>query len=110
MMNRFNLYIAYFLLTGFLFPQAANAMHYLLIPHSSQDSTGESYELASPPYDYHTCDYQFNSLKYFLNFDQPFDIPAVPLNKEEEKYFYSISFINELAFHYSLRGPPLFSD
>lgn len=105
-MSRYKQYIVHFLLAGFLFPQAANAMHYLVESHSLSHSTGENPELATPPYDYHNCDYQFNSLKYYISTTAIFKLTVPPPGEAKEKYFYSIKVINELAFHYSLRGPP----
>lgn len=105
-MNRYRSHIAHLLLAGFLFPQAANAVHYLVISHSLSHTAGENYELAIPPYDYHNCDYHFSSLKYYINTQEVFKLSVPPTGEAEEKYFYSIKFVNELAFHYSLRGPP----
>ncbi|MFO7721138.1 MAG: hypothetical protein R6W85_11940 [Gillisia sp.] len=105
-MHRFKLHIAYFLLTGFLFPLVANAVHYFVQSHSLSPKTGETYNFAVPPYDYHVCDYQFNSLKYYIitNYDLK---PSIFAPRErQEKYFYTDEFVTELAFHYSLRGPP----
>lgn len=105
-MYRFQIHIAYFLLTGFLFPQVANAVHYFVQSHSLSPKGDETYNIAVPPYDYHVCDYQFNSLKYYtLNHNEikpSFFGPRELL----AKYFYTNEFVNELAFHYSLRGPP----
>jgi hypothetical protein len=105
-MKRFRLHITHFLLAGFLFPQVANAVHYLVQSHLLTSNTGGTYDITVPPYEYHNCDYQFNSLKY--NFTTEFEIklPIIPAREREEKYFYGIKIVNELAFHYSLRGPP----
>jgi hypothetical protein len=105
-MKRFRLHITHFLLAGFLFPQVANAVHYLVQTHSLSSDTGLTYDITVPPYEYHNCDYQFNSLKY--NFTTEFEIqpPVFPPREQDEKYYSGIKFVNELAFHYSLRGPP----
>lgn len=105
-MNRYREHIAHLLLSGFLFPQAVNAIHYLIQSHSLKYSTGESYEIAVPPYDYHLCDYQFNSINYSIKPEEEYKL-SVPLAREaEENIYYTINVVNELAFHYSLRGPP----
>ncbi len=105
-MNRRQLYIAHFLLAGFLFPQVVNAVHYLVQSHSLSAHKGETHDIAVPPYDYHNCEYQFNSLKYYVTAEVELQTSILPPREQEEKYFYGIKFVNELAFHYSLRGPP----
>lgn len=105
-MKRFQYHITHLLLAGFLFPQVANAVHYLVQSHSLSPHTGETYDIGVPPYDYHNCDYQFNSLKYYFTSGNGFKPPTFTSSEREEKFFYKIKFVNELAFHYSLRGPP----
>lgn len=106
-MKRFRLHITYFLLAGFLFPQVANAVHYLVQTHSLSFQTGETFDITVPPYDYHSCEYQFNSLKYNITTGVEINPPVLAPREREEKYFYTNKFVNELAFHYTLRGPPV---
>jgi hypothetical protein len=105
-MKSFQIHITHFLLAGFLFPQVANAVHYLVQNHSLSSQTGETFDITVPPYDYHSCDYQFNSLKYNLTTEVEIKPPVFIPREREKKFFNGIKFVNELAFHYSLRGPP----
>ncbi|HSI71191.1 MAG TPA: hypothetical protein VK941_13230 [Gillisia sp.] len=109
-MKRYQIHIGHFLLAGFLFPQVANAVHYLVQSHTLSSQLSETYDIATPPYDYHNCEYQFNSLKYYVTTDVELKPTILSPREREEKYFYGIKFVNELAFHYSLRGPPAIID
>lgn len=105
-MKKYQLYIAHFLLAGFLFPQVVNAVHYMVQTHSFSATGDETYNIAIPSYDYHNCHYQFNSLKYNITTGENFKLFILGPLERKEKYFYGIKFVNDLPFHYTLRGPP----
>jgi hypothetical protein len=104
-MRKFKVFINHLLLVGFLFPQAANALHYLVQSHSAHIHSGEIYEVAAPTYEYHNCDYLFHSLKYYNPSEANLEFAVFEAPQKKEDHFYSGDF-KELAFHYSLRGPP----
>lgn len=104
-MHVFRIHIALFLLTGFLFPQAANSVHYFIIPHTVPNAdAGE--ELTLPAYEYHFCDYQISGWNFFISATGKMNSPHFSAKGVKPVFSYCVDLINELAFHYSLRGPP----
>lgn len=100
-------YIALILLSGFLFPQAVNSIHYFVVPHKYPSEDGRNKSFSASSYEYHSCDYQLNGFKYNLppvfgeDFIKGFN------NKNRQDLQVNPVYFPVTAYHYSLRGPPL---
>lgn len=105
-MNSFKRHIASLLLVGFLFPQIANAVHYLVVPHGLFEQQENRHLISGPAYEYHSCDYHISGIKFLL----PNIEYSGRLNTPEERKELLISQVSriseEAAFHFLVRGPP----
>lgn len=104
-MKGFKLHITLFFLCVFLFPQAANSVHYFVIPHSLGTPAGEE-DVTTTAYDYHFCEYQLTGWSFFIPTSSKVNFTPFPTQGKKPHFLYSFNLISELAFHYSLRGPP----
>lgn len=97
-------HIASFLLLGFLFPQVANALHYLIIPH--EFTSEKQVVFSSPVYEYHTCDYHLSGIKFLIpTFDHSGEY-RIPESKQEAVTRAFLRYPKNKSFHFSVRGPP----
>lgn len=104
-MSVFKKYIAVLLLAGFLFPQAANSMHYFLFPHKISNH-GKSLKYQVPSYEFHHCHLNLHSLTYLLPLSNEFKKQIDQNHAVVQNFYYSLDHTVELAFNYRLRGPP----
>ncbi|WP_029036433.1 hypothetical protein [Salinimicrobium xinjiangense] len=100
-------YISFLMLAAFLFPQAANAVHYFLVPHIEYTSKQADYNFDAPGiYEYHECHYHFTGTgPAFMVADtaEKIIIPEIHLQQHKP---YSTTHILKLNYRYFLRGPP----
>lgn len=99
-------HISFVLLFGFLFPQVLNGVHYFLIPHDFYAKQENRQELSIPGYAYHSCDYQLAPVESYLSKAVVTRFIGMPFVFKQESFGSVSNHVNELAFHYSLRGPP----
>lgn len=98
--------ISLLLLAGFFFPQAANSMHYFIVPHTGDSEILSAHNFANPVYDYHTCDYHLTAIKFLIpKVGDSRDI-YIPDLQQTKTFHYFSGHITKLAFNYTLRGPP----
>lgn len=99
-------HISFVLLSGFLLPQGLNSVHYFLIPHDFYALQQNRQEVSLPGYTYHFCDYQLAAVDSTLPKAVTTEYFRIPFVSKKESFSSGSNHINELAFHYSLRGPP----
>lgn len=99
-------HISLVLLWGFLLPQGLNSVHYFIIPHDFYAMQENRQEVSLPGYTYHFCDYQLAVVDSTLPKTVTTGNLRIPFVWKEENFSSGSNHINELAFHYSLRGPP----
>lgn len=99
-------HIASFLLLGFLFPQVANAVHYLIVPHEFTSEKSSKVVFSSPVYEYHSCDYHLSGIKFLVpTFDYSGEY-KIPESKQEVVTRVFLLYPKKKSFHFSVRGPP----
>jgi hypothetical protein len=104
-MNCLKKHIATILLLGFLFPQVANAVHYLLVPHDYYPQQ-ENLLISGPVYEYHSCDYHFSGIKFLtpeINYSENVNLPE---GQKELLIPYVPIIYKGVSFYFRVRGPP----
>ncbi len=100
-------HIGLLLLAGFLFPQAANALHYFLLPHTLETTNSKTFSFVNPGgYEYHYCDYHLTGTDFaVIKEEQSPDnyVAGYALKQKEE---YTSVYISRIYYNYKLRGPP----
>ena len=99
-------HIALFFLVGFLFPQVAGSMHYLMVSHDFSQEKNDSYKTPEPDSLYHSCVYHLTG---FYSGILPQENSIIPGNFYPPVKFSTGSledYVPRDNFNFLLRGPP----
>lgn len=106
-MNSLKQYIALLFVSGFLFPQIANAVHHLVVSHNFSIETKSTPQISGQNYEYHSCDYHLGGFKFPISdFNYTADL-IIPAPRKEKISSGFMPFQGKVAFHNPLRGPPV---
>lgn len=98
-------HIASILLAGFLFPQLAGSLHYLLVEHTLS-SGNEMAFTKEMDYNYHSCVYHLNGFSGFLIFEGHSWKPQGIYSRTGYNFYSLENYVPRQDFNFQLRGPP----
>ncbi len=106
-MNCFKKHIASLFLLGFLFPQAANAIHHFAISHDYYAEGENKLSFTGPAYEYHSCDYHLSGVKFLIPEFEFLRKNIIPGPGQQVSVSIFMLLPDKVAFNFSVRGPPL---